>query len=306
MDRVEPSQFVNQSGSQSVGQSVKQAALSPAVLPSKILQTEDAHLPKQMLEKCLDLLETPGMTGQGSAPPPLATSFSSLGGCQTQQKSQPQSLDRSFELIGVLKAWVQKPGKPIKAFWLSTAKGDYLIHVKKGEAKPDWLTTLPAIGESLRVIGTYKYIYKHKSKDQGSQKTSKHLTNRAPEKMLNLPKLKLKAEFLVPLDWGTVTEVVMDLPQKVQTQSVQTESVQTTAKILVCQKPSCRAKGAMAIQKAVERHLEDQGLTGQVKVQGSGCLGCCKKAPCLMVMPNKDKHRNLKPVDVSTILSDCW
>jgi Thioredoxin-like [2Fe-2S] ferredoxin len=288
MDRVEPSQFVNQS----VGQSVNQAALSPSVLPSKILQTEDAQLPKQMLEKCLDLLETPGMTGQGVAPQPLATSSFPRWGCQNQKKSQPQSLDQSFELIGVLKAWVQKPGKPIKAFWLSTAQGDYLIHVKKGKAKPDWLTTLPAIGESLRVIGTYKHIYKHKRKDLGSQKTSKP------------PKLKLKAEFLVPLDWGIAAaevQVTMDLPEKVQIQSVQ-----ATAKILVCQKPSCRAKGAIAIQKAVERHLEDQGLTGQVKVQGSGCLGCCKKAPCLMVMPNKDKHRNLKPADVSTILSDCW
>jgi NADH:ubiquinone oxidoreductase subunit E len=302
MDRVEPSQFVNQS----VGQSVNQAALSPAILQtgilkSEILQTEDAHLPKQMLEKCLDLIETPRIDGQGGVSQTLATSSSPLWVCQTQKKNQPQSLDRSFELIGVLKAWVQKPGKPIKAFWLSTAQGDYLIHVKKGEAKPDWLTTLPAIGESLRVIGTYKYIDKHKSKDQGSQKTSKHLANRAPEKTLNLPKLKLKAEFLVPLDWGIAAEVAMGLPEKVQT-----KSVQTTAKILVCQKSSCRSKGAMAIQKAVERHLEDQGLTGQVKVQGSGCLGCCKKAPCLMVMPNKDKHRNLKPADVSTILSDCW
>jgi (2Fe-2S) ferredoxin len=226
-----------------------------------------------------------------------------------------------FELVGVLRAWVQKPGQPIKAFWLSTAHGNYLIKFKRASTRLDGLTTLPAMGESIRVIGTYRYKHsKHSKKNAAKHQDSLTETKTAGSQPRNLvqnsPQLKLKAKCIQPLNWGlTQATAPAVLPaiapaialapptQCIKPVEAPADQIPKSAKILVCQKSTCRAKGSTTIQKAVEHHLQKHGLTG-VKVQSSGCLGCCKKAPCLMLMPSKDKHHKLKPADVPAILAE--
>jgi hypothetical protein len=196
-------------------------------------------------------------------------------------KSQQKAKESAFEMMGNLRAWVQEPGQPIHAFWLSTPNGNYLIQLaKKARSAVTGLKLLPQLGESVRVIGHYK-LRKDLPKSDGQPESAA---------------LKLKAEFLQPLNWG------LEPSPAAMPQPVTKTKPNTKTKILVCQKSTCRAKGADKIQAAIEDHLQEQGLTNQVTVQATGCLGCCKKAPCLM-MPGKDKHQKVRSADIPKLMS---
>jgi hypothetical protein len=187
----------------------------------------------------------------------------------------------AFEMMGTLRAWVQEPGQPIHAFWLSTPNGNYLIQLaKKARSAVTGLKLLPQLGESVRVIGHYK-LRKDLPKSDGQPESAA---------------LKLKAEFLQPLNWG------LEPSPTAMPQPAPKTKPNAKTKILVCQKSTCRAKGADKIQAAIEDHLQEQGLTNQVTVQATGCLGCCKKAPCLM-MPGKDKHQKVRSADIPKLMS---
>jgi Thioredoxin-like [2Fe-2S] ferredoxin len=72
------------------------------------------------------------------------------------------------------------------------------------------------------------------------------------------------------------------------------------SKILICQKSSCRKRGSLAVQHALEQELGDRQLSDQVTVKATGCLKNCSKGPNLII--NKTPHRNVKVKDLAKLL----
>ena len=74
-------------------------------------------------------------------------------------------------------------------------------------------------------------------------------------------------------------------------------------KILICQKSTCRKRGATQVCQAVEATLADCGLTDAVDIKLTGCMDKCKAGPNMVVMPQKRRYTNVKPSQVSELIT---
>lgn len=85
-----------------------------------------------------------------------------------------------------------------------------------------------------------------------------------------------------------------------------------TAKILICQGSGCRKRGAKQLLSKIEKSLCDgkaskqvvRELRHQVKIQSTGCLKKCSKAPNCIVQLGKKKYSQVKPNDIPSLLED--
>lgn len=75
------------------------------------------------------------------------------------------------------------------------------------------------------------------------------------------------------------------------------------AKILICQKSSCRKRGAGQLCQALETSLASQGLTDSVQIKPTGCMDKCKAGPNLVVMPDKQRYTKVKPAQVPDLIA---
>ncbi|ANV87493.1 (2Fe-2S) ferredoxin domain-containing protein [Picosynechococcus sp. PCC 7117] len=66
-------------------------------------------------------------------------------------------------------------------------------------------------------------------------------------------------------------------------------------KIVLCKKPTCWKRGGQLIYDRLQQAIRDQDIADQVSIETTGCMGRCKKAPNLMVMPDKQKYSNFPP-----------
>jgi len=71
--------------------------------------------------------------------------------------------------------------------------------------------------------------------------------------------------------------------------------------ILVCQKSDCCKLGAKAIATALETAIQEQGLTNQVIVKGTGCMKRCKAGPNV-VMPDKTRYAKISPKAIPALI----
>lgn len=84
------------------------------------------------------------------------------------------------------------------------------------------------------------------------------------------------------------------------------------AKILVCQGSGCRKRGAKELLSKIEKTLQLTKLSPQqvaevrdkVKIQSTGCLKKCSKAPnCIVQLGNK-KFSQVKPTDIASLIEN--
>ncbi|AFZ43119.1 hypothetical protein PCC7418_0908 [Halothece sp. PCC 7418] len=73
--------------------------------------------------------------------------------------------------------------------------------------------------------------------------------------------------------------------------------------ILVCQKSSCCKRGGKAVYQAAMEAVEKHQLRDRVNVKATGCMGKCKKGPCLVMQANKSRHLGLKPEEVPQLIA---
>lgn len=73
--------------------------------------------------------------------------------------------------------------------------------------------------------------------------------------------------------------------------------------ILVCQKSSCCKRGGKAVYQAAMTAVEKHQLCDRVQVKATGCMGKCKKGPCLVMQGNKSRHLGLKPEEVPQLIA---
>ncbi|BAZ14362.1 nucleic acid binding, OB-fold, tRNA/helicase-type [Calothrix sp. NIES-4071] len=84
------------------------------------------------------------------------------------------------------------------------------------------------------------------------------------------------------------------------------------AKILVCQGSGCRKRGAKELLSKIEKTLSKTKLSqeqvsevrSKVKIQSTGCLKKCSKAPnCIVQLGNK-KFSQVKPTDIPSLIEN--
>lgn len=162
--------------------------------------------------------------------------------------------------------------KKIKYIKLATNDGKYWIKIpKKLRTKIASLSK----GSQIEVAGKSKQDSK-KSQIQYKAKTVV-LTPQAKEE----PKVKTKTVSLLP---------VFD------------SKTQSKAKVLICQKSNCWKKGGKQVCEEIESVLSDRGLSKAIPIKKTGCLKQCKKAPALVMMPDKARYSKVKPKQVTSLV----
>lgn len=74
--------------------------------------------------------------------------------------------------------------------------------------------------------------------------------------------------------------------------------------ILVCKGTGCVSSGSAEVKEALEKEIEKKGLSNEVKVVQTGCLGLCELGPNVLVYPEGSYYCRVKPSDVPEIIEE--
>ena len=74
--------------------------------------------------------------------------------------------------------------------------------------------------------------------------------------------------------------------------------------VLVCGGTGCTSSGSERIVSALEREIQDNGLSEEVKVIKTGCFGLCALGPIMIVYPEGALYSMVKPEDIPEIVSE--
>ncbi|MDJ0705730.1 MAG: (2Fe-2S) ferredoxin domain-containing protein, partial [Leptolyngbyaceae cyanobacterium MO_188.B28] len=126
---------------------------------------------------------------------------------------------------------------------------------------------------------------------------------------LKTGEISLKADNLLKASPGQCKEILPTIDQVKLTQ-VQEKSLEGAggakggrSKVLVCSKSSCMKRGGKAICKLLESELREQGLTDQITIKLTGCMGHCKSGPNLVFMPDKARYRHVSPKMIPNLIN---
>ena len=176
------------------------------------------------------------------------------------------------------------PGKksPFKYLQLAAAGGEYEINLPKH-------LRIDAIRHFTP--GDWIYI-------SGMQKVK-----------LKTGEICLKADNLLRVSPGQCQEILPTIAH-VETAQFQKKSFEgagdskrSKSKVLVCNKSSCMKRGGKAICKLLESELREQGLTDQITIKLTGCMGHCKSGPNLVFMPDKARYRRVSPKMIPDLIN---
>jgi NADH-quinone oxidoreductase subunit F len=74
--------------------------------------------------------------------------------------------------------------------------------------------------------------------------------------------------------------------------------------VLVCTGGGCIASGALQVSAALRESLHKKGLSDEIKVIETGCLGPCSVGPVAVVYPDGIFYENIKPEDAAEITEE--
>lgn len=94
--------------------------------------------------------------------------------------------------------------------------------------------------------------------------------------------------------------------EKTVTQSANSAvATKPKAKVLFCQKSTCwKKRGGRVACETLKAQLQSRGIADRVEVKTVGCLKQCKKAPNLVVMPDKARYSKVKPEQISSLIEE--
>jgi len=115
-------------------------------------------------------------------------------------------------------------------------------------------------------------------------------------------KTKYKARIVMVIPSEAVEDSVEEKTKTVSLLPVFDRKVKSKAKVLICQKSNCWKKGGKKVCAEIESKLQDLGLTDDVPIKKTGCLKQCKKAPALVMMPDKAIYKQVKPKQVAKLV----
>ncbi|MCG9969411.1 4Fe-4S binding protein [Pelotomaculum terephthalicicum JT] len=74
--------------------------------------------------------------------------------------------------------------------------------------------------------------------------------------------------------------------------------------ITICSGSACHASGSKEVAARIEEEIAEQGLSDKVDVRKTGCHGFCEKGPIIVIHPEKICYFQIKPEDVTEIISE--
>ena len=187
--------------------------------------------------------------------------------------SKTSKIVTSFNFNGKLSKISYKK-KKIKYIKLETKQDKYWIKVPEKLRKK--IASLSP-GCELEVEG----IAKQKSKDGKTKRKAKKVMVVIPDLPENPIEVKTKTVSLLP---------IFDRKTK------------SKAKVLICQKSNCWKKGGKQVCAEIESILDDMDLAKKIPIKKTGCLKQCKKAPALVMMPDKARYNKVKPKQVAKMI----
>lgn len=177
-----------------------------------------------------------------------------------------------FTAIGELKNLTVKSDGRVKYILLFTDGKEYSIKIPKGQPKK--LISQLEPGCEVKITGILKQKPK---KERVEYKASSIKLLTAPSNevtQVKAPKAKVSAK----------------------------KSKKPLAKILICKKSNCWKKGGKKSYEALKTELEQKGIADDVDIKLTGCLSKCKKAPNLIVLPDKKHYLKVKPKQIAKIV----
>jgi len=72
--------------------------------------------------------------------------------------------------------------------------------------------------------------------------------------------------------------------------------------ILVCEGPKCSDCKCKKIYKGLKNEVKSRNIKGRVRIVKVDCLGNCKNAPNVAVLPENMLYSRVKPKEVGAIL----
>ncbi|MEA5569718.1 (2Fe-2S) ferredoxin domain-containing protein [Calothrix sp. UHCC 0171] len=124
--------------------------------------------------------------------------------------------------------------------------------------------------------------------------------------------IKLKAYDVIPLDACHIHKPNLQQAILAVSETPSKQECSPKAKILVCQGSGCRKRGAKQLLSNIEKSLCNgkaskevmRELRNQVKIQSTGCLKKCSKAPNCIVQLGKKKYSQVKPNAIASLLEE--
>lgn len=170
-----------------------------------------------------------------------------------------------FRLVGQLESFVIKAGDKLKYLRIKVDEREYWLKIPKNLRKEIDLNLSP--GTWLEVTGDREL------------KEKKGFFQLKAQQVNLLPNPDIPCAVIIP----------------------RTAS-QETGKILVCQKSSCRKRGAQQLCQRLTQQLEKEGLSDRIEIQPTGCLKQCKHGPNVVVLPDKTRYSEVQPNHVDQLL----
>ncbi len=214
-------------------------------------------------------------------------------------KSTKEGKVSPFYLEGHFVGFVGDFGEKPKRIRVAVADGE--LYIKLAKELRYSLREVLQPGDRIQILGEKKLKYK-----------TGELKLKAFEVKLAAPVKQQSMKGLGRRDWGVETKdrekVVEELsaspqlppslsfshsPTLTPQSSVNTPPVavpKSKACVMVCQKSSCRKRGADAVCQALTESLQEHGLEDQVAIKGTGCMKQCKQGPCVVFMPDKSRY----------------
>ncbi|BAZ37761.1 nucleic acid binding, OB-fold, tRNA/helicase-type [Calothrix sp. NIES-4101] len=124
--------------------------------------------------------------------------------------------------------------------------------------------------------------------------------------------IKLKAYDVIPLEACHIHKPHLQQAILAVSETPSKQECSPKAKILVCQGSGCRKRGAKQLLSNIEKSLCNgkaskevmRELRNQVKIQSTGCLKKCSKAPNCIVQLGKKKYSQVKPNAIASLLEE--
>lgn len=184
-----------------------------------------------------------------------------------------KSLVTEFSITGKLVKVIIKKNNQVKYLKLvgeSPEKRPYWIKVAK-DIRED-IAPIACLGADLIVKGTKK-------------------------QKIKLGKIGYKADYVelvTSKNNGSSLPLVTNDPPV----SAPKNQVKARAKVLICKKSNCWKKGGKEVYQALKNACDE----GQIQLKTVGCLKQCKKAPNIVIMPDKARYSKVKPKEIPALV----
>src|SRR5512139_485791 len=74
-------------------------------------------------------------------------------------------------------------------------------------------------------------------------------------------------------------------------------------RITLCSGSACHASGSREVAASIREEIEKNGFRNEVEFKRTGCHGFCERGPIIVIHPDEICYFQIKPEDVSEIIS---